>query len=406
MKIKYFEVHGLFGQEHIPILKFHDDLNILSGRNGAGKTTLLKLMWYLISGNFDKAVAEIKFTSAKLVTDEYELDVSIDLDNQENPLTSEIKFFTTKGIKVDEKFLEFNEQNHDQKIDWFLAQYLGSSYLFPTFRIIEGGFATEKYDIKHDVLKEFYLKINNNEGGIKEIEEALKKLSNILTNKSHNFVTSISATNIDSLLVKKYASVLKSVSNIQNSELQKYNEQMSLFNQYKDADRKDKIAIDSKLQQLDLERIEIANKKNEVYKPLSNIENAVKTFFRNKTIQFGGKIKFCPNDSPDYIPQMEDNRDEVVVEDNVLFTNNLSAGEKQLLTFVTYNSFYDNTIFFIDEPELSLHVDWQRILFRILKQQNPTNQFIISTHSPFIYAKYEDKEICIDPQQDRGFVEG
>ncbi|KOR09775.1 hypothetical protein ABW55_16105, partial [Acinetobacter sp. C15] len=83
----------------------------------------------------------------------------------------------------------------------------------------------------------------------------------------------------------------------------------------------------------------------------------------------------------------------------------LSAGEKQILTLISYNSFIDNTIFFIDEPEISLHADWQRILFRILMKQNPTNQFIITTQSPFIYSKYPKNEVCVDPTSDRGDCE-
>ena len=74
-----------------------------------------------------------------------------------------------------------------------------------------------------------------------------------------------------------------------------------------------------------------------------------------------------------------------------------------MLSFICYNAFYDNTIFFIDEPELSLHVDWQRQLYPILKSQNKNNQFIFATHSPFIYAKFPDKEIMIN--SDKGFCE-
>ena len=77
MKIKKFEVIGLFDYEKPITINLNEDLNILSGRNGAGKTTILKLMWYLISGNFDKAAAEIKFKSAKIITDKYELTVRI-----------------------------------------------------------------------------------------------------------------------------------------------------------------------------------------------------------------------------------------------------------------------------------------------------------------------------------------
>ncbi|PHX34475.1 hypothetical protein AO284_21935 [Pseudomonas sp. NZIPFR-PS2] len=49
----------------------------------------------------------------------------------------------------------------------------------------------------------------------------------------------------------------------------------------------------------------------------------------------------------------------------------------------------------IDEPELSLHVDWQRQLYPILQSQESGNQFIFATHSPFIYGKYPDKEVSI-----------
>jgi len=42
-------------------LKFHDDINIITGKNGSGKTTLLKLLWYAISGNLVRIIQEINF---------------------------------------------------------------------------------------------------------------------------------------------------------------------------------------------------------------------------------------------------------------------------------------------------------------------------------------------------------
>jgi predicted ATPase len=70
-----------------------------------------------------------------------------------------------------------------------------------------------------------------------------------------------------------------------------------------------------------------------------------------------------------------------------------------MLSFIAYNAFYRDAVFFIDEPELSLHVDWQRQLFSILLSQQTSNQFVIATHSPFIYSKYPDKELLIDPSR-------
>ena len=81
-------------------------------------------------------------------------------------------------------------------------------------------------------------------------------------------------------------------------------------------------------------------------------------------------------------------------------SDKLSAGEKQMLSFLCYNTFSENAAIFIDEPELSLHVDWQRLLLPTLLEQETGNQFFIATHSPFIYAKYPDKEILLG--EDRG----
>jgi len=81
----------------------------------------------------------------------------------------------------------------------------------------------------------------------------------------------------------------------------------------------------------------------------------------------------------------------------------LSAGEKQMLSFISYNGLSRDSVIFIDEPELSLHVDWQRSLFGILQRQQASNQFVVATHSPFIYSKYPDKEILLDV--DRGDAE-
>ena len=90
--------------------------------------------------------------------------------------------------------------------------------------------------------------------------------------------------------------------------------------------------------------------------------------------------------------------------EEAIFSDKLSAGEKQMLSFLCYNFFFDNSVIFIDEPELSLHTDWQRLLFPTLLKQQKNNQFIIATHSPFIYSKYEDKEIIIN--HDKGNLDG
>lgn len=67
-------------------------------------------------------------------------------------------------------------------------------------------------------------------------------------------------------------------------------------------------------------------------------------------------------------------------------TNQLSSGEKQMLLILLKTLLQNEkpTIFFMDEPELSLHTDWQEKLIENIRKLNSNAQIIIATHSPSI----------------------
>ena len=73
----------------------------------------------------------------------------------------------------------------------------------------------------------------------------------------------------------------------------------------------------------------------------------------------------------------------------------LSSGERQLLIFFANLIFaVDNTkngIFVVDEPELSLHLSWQKIFVESAIKINPNIQMIFATHSPEFVGKYRDR---------------
>ena len=70
--------------------------------------------------------------------------------------------------------------------------------------------------------------------------------------------------------------------------------------------------------------------------------------------------------------------------DIVISPYKLSAGEKQLLYILTTVLCQDQkpTIMLMDEPEISLHFDWQKILLESILELNPNIQIIMATHSP------------------------
>jgi len=68
----------------------------------------------------------------------------------------------------------------------------------------------------------------------------------------------------------------------------------------------------------------------------------------------------------------------------------LSSGERQILTMLysASRTRFQSGVFLIDEPELSLHIDWQRIILRELRYQSPDRQLIACTHSPEVGADH------------------
>ena len=64
----------------------------------------------------------------------------------------------------------------------------------------------------------------------------------------------------------------------------------------------------------------------------------------------------------------------------------LSSGEKQMLAILLTVLIEDNQhyVLFMDEPEVSLHVDWQKNLIDMILDLNPNVQIILTTHSPAV----------------------
>lgn len=71
----------------------------------------------------------------------------------------------------------------------------------------------------------------------------------------------------------------------------------------------------------------------------------------------------------------------------------LSSGEKQLIRMLIGTLLVGPSSIMIDEPEISLHVDWQKQLVQAMRQLNPTAQLILATHSPEISAEIPDDKI-------------
>jgi ABC-type cobalamin/Fe3+-siderophores transport system ATPase subunit len=78
----------------------------------------------------------------------------------------------------------------------------------------------------------------------------------------------------------------------------------------------------------------------------------------------------------------------------------LSSGERQIFVLITHLFFNPSirgeNILLIDEPELSLHLKWQRQFVSAIRTASPSTQIVLATHSPEIVYSMDDHLISLD----------
>ena len=83
----------------------------------------------------------------------------------------------------------------------------------------------------------------------------------------------------------------------------------------------------------------------------------------------------------------------------------LSSGEKQMLAILLTVLVEDHEpyVLFMDEPEVSLHIEWQKRLIELILELNPNVQIILTTHSPaVIMSGWMDKVTEVTDIEVRG----
>lgn len=86
--------------------------------------------------------------------------------------------------------------------------------------------------------------------------------------------------------------------------------------------------------------------------------------------------------------------------------NGLSSGEKQLFLRALSLKFLEvnNSIILIDEPEISLHPEWQSKIIKLYENIGQNNQIIMATHSPHIVSDIEAKQLRVMKKDNNGIV--
>lgn len=368
--VKSFKVIGLWGHQDYElsdslIQQDSNNLNIITGSNGTGKTTILKLMWYMLSGHIRQAFAEINFKEAELIstTGEVKLIKRESRRPDKNPrdkspipigttvVDVEIKgkhgdyVFSLKAIPFNELYYFLNEEAPSSST---------TSLFFPTFRRLEGGFS---FGESNDSFKNESLKII----------EGFRDFSKRMTHKNHRMIAFAEFDDVRSL-VNEISSDIATKLRPSEDNFTKFLSDLSNGN----GKGINTSQITTKLKELE-------DKREQLRRPLTILSKYIDDFFFEKSVRITEEFKLGTHL-------------------NAVDIEYLSAGEKNFLSFLVYSIVTPNGVMFIDEPELTLHMDWQRVLLPIMLEIAPKTQFFVATHAATIYSNYPNRDIWLNTQ--------
>ncbi|MDJ0579988.1 AAA family ATPase [Crocosphaera sp.] len=451
--IKRLEAIGIHRRFDIA-LDFNDGINIIHGSNGTGKTTLLHILANAVNEDF-RRFGYLNFEALIIILDDY-TEIRID---QEHWLNSNSDTLTTIFINKDKidsyrfsELLEERQQFYDnngilrtrvQPYDPSSLQEkrdikqdinidLKATY-FPAFRTMIEAWATlDENTIRHFSRKspnfrrvlrsskkstelarilfgkfvpklEYPSPIEIEEHINSELTEAQLKIAsldrNLLSQAFIKFSKAISQSSDRDDNKKEPEEVIKEITelsdklqnspfllNLNNSDnvYDKLIEQLKSFEsdpQYKTiASRVLSVYKDSLQQRLD--------EQTKAYSSIENYLESVNEFLEKKQLKIGS------TNSPQNRARLG-----VKIGDEEALNNLkiLSSGERQVAGLIYAASHMtDGRVVLIDEPEISLHIDWQRKLLPEMVKQLGEKQLIICTHSPVIASGYRDKMIELE----------
>jgi predicted ATP-binding protein involved in virulence len=437
VKITKLLVKGLHGRYDYNV-EFNEDLTFLFGANGSGKTTILDMLSSVITGELYR-LFNYEFDSLEL----YYLD--------ENTGEEIIKI--KLNITVDSSFIDctFKDNSHsiqlaDQRNDISYGQQsLRTRYfrahsilreienLFPFIYLPlnrKGGNSRKDIRYRSD-LKETYL-LKNGEEVAYDVDIALLEAKNKIVDSQHTVNQKKQALDrkfrddlFKSLITMKNRDIWSELTEIKAEQLE------TLLNDYTQAINNMKILNENEFKKFTTDNETLVKNVNmyiDENKEALNADLAV-SFYRvwqaseiieltkvlqdsiekedNKLNSFVKTINSFFGDGEDAVTKKSiywsagkiSFRNDWDTEDVELAY--LSSGEKQLFIFFAHLIFSleDNQpgILVVDEPELSLHLAWQREYVNKIIELNPNVQIIFATHAPELVGRYTTKMVKLCP---------
>lgn len=424
LKLKSIEIKGIWGIRTITT-DFFEDVNVFIGNNGTGKTTFLNIIESVLTADLEQL-----FSSS---FDE----VVVNLESDKN----------TRKIKVIKRLLDINNNGIEYRIGSkkfeipLLRDYdLRNQHRFhPKIR-------NEIKSLKDElssILSICWLSVHREIQNIEEPEYAGNRESRAKNTIDQRLTDLMRRLTVYQLQLESESSKLSSKFREQVFESMLYRQDFDELNleqlepvdpdeikrklnkAYNDLglyskETREKIALHSQkiglaLQKIAQWKIDKKNLQVNDVTPLSLLNRTLSMIKISTDIDLQKKEVFKPIDTyikilkefvPDKVFKLDtESSGELSVYNstdktfqNPLPIKLLSSGEKQLIILLTEALLQKkgNFIFIADEPELSLHISWQRKILSAIRELNDNAQIVVATHSPEVAGQWRERIINME----------
>ena len=411
--LEHVEISGLWG-EHAVDLELRPDVNFLIGPNGSGKTTIINLIVASLTADFQPLV-QVPFSRIVIKLKE--------VGGRRKPVIQLDKKIASKRGSVTVRYRI--KEASTAETEEYLLENLEELFRYRLVARPRHIYADELPDIpglKKRLASFFnlsWLSIHRSRSFPQQqdedsydssVDSKLADLSNEfvrffseLSQKASEEMKRFQGSVFLSLLVEQKQDAVRSALRRMDLEAEKavlidiYNELKvssgdfrqrveSHFQRVKSAfDRlESKKAIDTedfvvlitniRAHQIVQEWNKLTEKQKQIYEPRETFLGIINSLMPNK--------EFGLNTKNELVVQMTGGRH--------LRLRDLSSGEKQMLIILGEALLQRkvSAVYIADEPELSLHVEWQESLVENVRSLNPSTQLVFSTHSPDIVGAY------------------
>ncbi|BCV44152.1 AAA family ATPase [Shewanella algae] len=406
-KIEKIEIEG-FWHRFDAVGQFSPDVNIIIGKNGTGKTTFMNIMHAILSADAT-ALAENEFDSARVTLIKGNRRRTIKVTKVEDghyPFPWVEYQISQRKYRL--RLIDFEERRYPSSVRHRIQEE--SSIIRNELEKLVSVTSLSVYRLRHD--DDYEVRDVRGTRIVSPVDYRLGQALRGLT--QYQLELSQKAREISSTLQSDVlASILYGEEDAKDIgyelNFDKFEEQARLTSAYAqlnsiNAEIRKKIRFhvnsidetinnitkDNKSKQtrkgIDIKSLEALrktrriidlslkakNKTQEIYSQIEIFIRIIKKFISDKDFDFdGGRLVIKTSDGP-------------------ISHERLSSGEKQLIILMIEALLQGRQphIFLADEPELSLHIAWQRMVIPAVMEINPNAQIIAATHSPEVASKY------------------